>query len=144
MPGFSFRRDGATAKATVAAITGLVAKENVVGTFGVLYGLGEVAEDGQEFWSNIAQDYTAVAAYAYLVFNLLCAPCFAAIGAIKQRDEQCKMDLVCNRISVPACLLRIIGDQSGRKPGCIWYLQSVADRCSCTDRAVHLAAGSSV
>ena len=54
----------------------------------------------------------------------------------QKRDEQCKMDLVCNRISVPACLLRIIGDQSGRKPGCIWYLQSVADRCSCTDRAV--------
>ena len=78
------------AKATVAAITGLVAKENVVGTFGVLYGLGEVAEDGQEFWGNIAQDYTAVAAYAYLVFNLLCAPCFAAIGAIKREMNNAK------------------------------------------------------
>ena len=78
------------AKATVAAITGLVAKENVVGTFGVLYGLGEVAEDGQEFWSNIAQDYTAVAAYAYLVFNLLCAPCFAAIGAIRREMNNAK------------------------------------------------------
>ena len=78
------------AKATVAAITGLVAKENVVGTFGVLYGLGEVAEDGQEFWSNIAQDYTAVTAYAYLVFNLLCAPCFAAIGAIRREMNNAK------------------------------------------------------
>ena len=74
----------------MAAITGLVAKENVVGTFGVLYGLGEVAEDGQEFWSNIAQDYTAVAAYAYLVFNLLCAPCFAAIGAIRREMNNAK------------------------------------------------------
>ncbi len=78
------------AKATVAAITGLVAKENVVGTFGVLYGMGEVAEDGQEFWANIAQDYTAVAAYAYLVFNLLCAPCFAAIGAIRREMNNAK------------------------------------------------------
>ena len=78
------------AKATVAAISGLVAKENVVGTFGVLYGLAEVAEDGQEFWGNIAQDYTAVAAYAYLVFNLLCAPCFAAIGAIKREMNSAK------------------------------------------------------
>ena len=74
----------------MAAITGLVAKEIVVGTFGVLYGLGEVAEDGQEFWSNIAQDYTAVAAYAYLVFNLLCAPCFAAIGAIRREMNNAK------------------------------------------------------
>ena len=78
------------AKATVAAITGLVAKENVVSTFGVLYGMAEVAEDGQEFWTNIAQDYTAVAAYAYLVFNLLCAPCFAAIGAIKREMNSAK------------------------------------------------------
>ena len=72
------------AKAAVAAITGLVAKENVVGTFGILYGLEEVAEDGVEIWANMAADYSAVAAYSYMVFNLLCAPCFAAIGAIKR------------------------------------------------------------
>ena len=78
------------AKATVAAITGLVAKENVVGTFGILYGLEEVAEDGAEFWGSIAKDYTAVAAYAYLIFNLLCAPCFAAIGAIKREMNNAK------------------------------------------------------
>ena len=68
----------------VAAITGLVAKENVVGTFGILYGFAEVAEDGSEIWGTLAQSFTAVSAYSFLVFNLLCAPCFAAIGAIKR------------------------------------------------------------
>ncbi len=72
------------AKATVAAFTGLIAKENVVGTFGILYGIGEVAEDGTEIWTNLANAYTPVAAYSFLIFNLLCAPCFAAIGAIKR------------------------------------------------------------
>lgn len=71
-------------KAAVAAITGLVAKENVVGTFGVLYGFAEVAEDGQEIWGSLASGFTAVSAYSFLVFNLLCAPCFAAMGAIKR------------------------------------------------------------
>ena len=71
-------------KAAVATITGLVAKENVVGTFGVLYGAGEVAEDGMEIWSNLQASFTVVSAYAFLAFNLLCAPCFAAIGAIKR------------------------------------------------------------
>ena len=71
-------------KAAVATITGLVAKENVVGTFGVLYGAGEVAEDGAEIWSNLQASFTFVSAYAFLAFNLLCAPCFAAIGAIKR------------------------------------------------------------
>ena len=71
-------------KAAVAAITGLVAKENVVGTFGILYGFGEVAEDGAEIWGSLAGAFTQVAAYSFLVFNLLCAPCFAAMGAIKR------------------------------------------------------------
>ena len=71
-------------KAAVAAITGLVAKENVVGTFGILYGFAEVAEDGAEFWGTLAGSYSALAAYSFLVFNLLCAPCFAAMGAIKR------------------------------------------------------------
>ena len=71
-------------KAAVATITGLVAKENVVGTFGVLYGIGEVAEDGIEVWTNLQNDFTQVSAYSFLAFNLLCAPCFAAIGAIKR------------------------------------------------------------
>lgn len=71
-------------QATVAAITGLVAKENVVGTFGVLYGFAEVAEDGSEIWGTLASNFTTISAYSFLVFNLLCAPCFAAIGAIKR------------------------------------------------------------
>ncbi len=71
-------------KSSVAAITGLVAKENVVGTFGILYGFGEVAEDGVEIWGTLATSMTAIAAYSFLVFNLLCAPCFAAMGAIKR------------------------------------------------------------
>ena len=71
-------------QAAVAAITGLVAKENVVGTFGILYGFAEVAEDGAEIWGTLAQSFTAVSAYSFLVFNLLCAPCFAAMGAIKR------------------------------------------------------------
>ncbi len=69
---------------TVAAITGLVAKENVVGTLGILFGFAEVAEDGQEIWGTLAGSYSAAAAYSFLTFNLLCAPCFAAIGAIKR------------------------------------------------------------
>ena len=68
----------------VAAITGLIAKENVVGTFGILYGFAEVAEDGEEIWGQLAGSMTAAAAYSFLVFNLLCAPCFAAMGAIKR------------------------------------------------------------
>lgn len=71
-------------RSTVAAVTGLVAKENVVGTFGILYGVEEVAEDGMEIWGSLAASMGAVAAYSFLVFNLLCAPCFAAMGAIKR------------------------------------------------------------
>ena len=72
-------------KATVATITGLIAKENVVATFGVLYGgLEEVAENGDEIWGAVAQNFTAISAYSFMIFNLLCAPCFAAMGAIKR------------------------------------------------------------
>lgn len=71
-------------KAAVATITGLLAKENVVGTFGILYGFSEVAEDGIEIWGTLALNYTQIAAFSFLIFNLLCAPCFAAIGAIKR------------------------------------------------------------
>ena len=77
-------------KAAVAAITGLAAKENVVGTFGILFGFGEVAEDGVEIWGSLAGSMTAVAAYSFLVFNLLCAPCFAAMGAIKREMNNAK------------------------------------------------------
>ena len=77
-------------KMAVAAVTGLIAKENVVGTFGVLFGLGEVAEDGQEIWGQLAGSLSTVAAYSFLVFNLLCAPCFAAMGAIKREMNNAK------------------------------------------------------
>ncbi|WP_434309755.1 ferrous iron transport protein B [Hominifimenecus sp. rT4P-3] len=75
----------------VASITGLIAKENVVGTFGVLFGgFDEVAENGWQIWVNMRQAFTPLAAYSFLVFNLLCAPCFAAIGAIKREMNNAK------------------------------------------------------
>ena len=77
-------------KMAVAAITGLVAKENVVGTFGQLFGFAEVAEDGQEIWGTLANSMSQIAAYSFLVFNLLCAPCFAAMGAIKREMNNIK------------------------------------------------------
>ena len=85
-------------KTAVAAVTGLIAKENVVSTFGQLYHFGgELAENGDEIWSALAADFNsfsgnhgALAGYSYLVFNLLCAPCFAAIGAIKREMNNAK------------------------------------------------------
>lgn len=77
-------------KMSVAAVTGLIAKENVVGTFGILFGFAEVAEDGAEIWGQLAGSLTATAAYSFLVFNLLCAPCFAAMGAIKREMNNTK------------------------------------------------------
>ncbi len=77
-------------KSAVAAITGLIAKENVVGTFGILFGFAEVAEDGSEIWGTLASSMTPLAAYSFLIFNLLCAPCFAAMGAIKREMNNMK------------------------------------------------------
>jgi ferrous iron transport protein B len=77
-------------KMAVAAITGLIAKENVVSTFGILFGYAEVAEDGEEIWQLLAGSISAIAAYSFLVFNLLCAPCFAAMGAIKREMNNVK------------------------------------------------------
>lgn len=78
-------------QATVASITGLIAKENVVGTFGVLYGgFEEVAENGWQIWANMQASFTTLSAYSFLVFNLLCAPCFAAIGAIRREMNNWK------------------------------------------------------
>ncbi len=75
----------------VATITGLAAKENVVGTFGVLFGgFDEVAGNGWQIWANIREIFTPLAAYSFLVFNLLCAPCFAAIGAIRREMNSAK------------------------------------------------------
>ena len=76
-----------TWQGAVATFTGLIAKENVVSTFGVLYGF---AEDGAEIWSLLAGDFTALTAYSFMIFNLLCAPCFAAMGAIKREMNNAK------------------------------------------------------
>ncbi len=81
-------------KPTVATVTGLVAKEEVVGTFGVLYnyddGEEELGEEGEQIWDRVAADYTPIAAFSFMIFNLLCAPCFAAIGAIKREMNNAK------------------------------------------------------
>ena len=83
-------------QAAVAVVTGLIAKENVVATFGVLYGIAEVSEEGVEVWQSLQGAFTqhgvvlSIAAISFLVFNLLCAPCFAAIGAIKREMNSAK------------------------------------------------------
>lgn len=77
-------------KGAVATLTGLIAKENVLGTFGILYGAGSVSENGHEVWASLQQAYTPIAAYSFLAFNLLCAPCFASIGAIRREMASAK------------------------------------------------------
>ena len=74
----------------VASVTGLIAKENVVATFGQTLGFAEVAEDGVEIWSQLAASFTPVSAFSFMCFNLLCAPCFAAMGAIKREMNNAK------------------------------------------------------
>jgi ferrous iron transport protein B len=81
-------------KATVATITGFVAKENIVSTLGILYGFSEVAEGGAEIWLPLSQSFTQLSAFSFLVFNLLCAPCFAAVGAIKREMGNMKWTLI--------------------------------------------------
>ena len=81
-------------QSAVASFTGLIAKENVVGTFGVLFGgFDEVAENGWQIWANLQQVFTPLSAYSFLIFNLLCAPCFAAIGAIRREMNNGKWTL---------------------------------------------------
>ena len=78
-------------QSTVATVTGLIAKENVVSTFGILFQIGEeVAEDDTALQAAVALHYSAVSAYSFMVFNLLCAPCFAAMGAIKREMNNAK------------------------------------------------------
>lgn len=81
-------------KAAVATVTGLIAKENLVATFGQLYGFAEVAEEGNEFWGQLSASFTPLAAYSLMIFNLLCAPCFAAMGAIKREMNNTKWFLI--------------------------------------------------
>ena len=92
----SIKRDRMTMAAIggLAVFTGLIAKENVVNTFGVLFGVGaEVAEDDPSLWAAVASHYTPLAAYSFMIFNLLCAPCFAAMGAIKREMNNTKWTL---------------------------------------------------
>lgn len=81
-------------RAAVATITGLVAKENIVGTFGVLYGFAEVSEDGVEIWATLRQSFTQLSAYSFLIFNLICIPCFASVGAIYREMGEKKWTLI--------------------------------------------------
>ena len=80
-------------KATVAAITGLAAKETVVATFGILYHNPDATETSKTLWHSLQADYTALAAYSFMTFNLLCAPCFAAMGAIKREMNDLRWTL---------------------------------------------------
>ncbi len=102
-------------RSAVAAFTGLIAKENIVSTFGILYGFAEVAENGAEIWSQISSAFTPVTAYSFMVFNLLCAPCFAAIGAIRREMGTAKWTLItiafqCGVAYVVALLINVIGN----------------------------------
>ncbi|MEG2295136.1 MAG: ferrous iron transport protein B [Oscillospiraceae bacterium] len=104
-----------TWQATVATITGLVAKENVVGTFGVLYGLGQVSEDNTALLGEFALMLTSVGAYSFMIFNMLCAPCFAAIGAIKREMGNWKWTLIAvGYQTILAYVISLIVYQLGR------------------------------
>ena len=119
-------------KSAVAAVTGLVAKENVVGTFGILFHYGEVGEAGEEIWGNLAANMTGIAAYSYLVFNLLCAPCFAAMGAIKREMNNAKwfwfaIGYQCGlAYLVSLCIFQIGGLFTGATTFGFWTIVAVA------------------
>ena len=119
-------------KSAVAAVTGLVAKENVVGTFGILFHFGEVGETGEEIWGTLAANMSAIAAYSYLVFNLLCAPCFAAMGAIKREMNSAKwfwfaIGYQCGlAYLVGLCIFQIGGLFTGAATFGFWTIVAVA------------------
>ena len=119
-------------KSAVSAVTGLVAKENVVGTFGILFHYGEVGEAGEEIWGNLAANMTGIAAYSYLVFNLLCAPCFAAMGAIKREMNNAKwfwfaIGYQCGlAYLVSLCIFQIGGLFTGATTFGFWTIVAVA------------------
>lgn len=119
-------------KSAVAAVTGLVAKENVVGTFGILFHFGEVGETGEEIWGTLAANMSVIAAYSYLVFNLLCAPCFAAMGAIKREMNNAKwfwfaIGYQCGlAYLVGLCIFQIGGLFTGAATFGFWTIVAVA------------------
>ncbi len=119
-------------KAAVATITGLIAKEEVVSTFGVLYHFGgELSEAGDEIWPLIAGDFSAIAAYSFMIFNLLCAPCFAAMGAIKREMNNGKWTLaaigyMCGFAYVVSMIVYQIGGLiSGAAPFSVWTVIAI-------------------
>ena len=116
-------------KAAVASVTGLIAKENVVATFGQLYGFAEVAEEGNEFWGQLSASFTPLAAYSFMVFNLLCAPCFAAMGAIKREMNNTKWFWIaigyqCGFAYVCSLIVYQLGSLFN---GCLLYTSDAAD-----------------
>ena len=119
-------------KSAVAAVTGLVAKENVISTFGILFHYGEVGEAGEEIWGNLAANMSAIAAYSYLVFNLLCAPCFAAMGAIKREMNNAKwfwfaIGYQCGlAYLVGLCIFQIGGLLTGAATFGFWTIVAIA------------------
>ncbi|MDR2846031.1 MAG: ferrous iron transport protein B [Candidatus Methanoplasma sp.] len=117
---------------TIGTITGLLAKENVVGTFGVLFGFAEPSEAGDEFWDLVANGlHTQVAGYAFLAFNLICAPCFAAIGAMKRelgswKDTGKAVGYQCALAYVVAMLIYQFGTIATGGEAQIWIVLAVA------------------
>ncbi len=120
-------------KATVATFTGLLAKENVVNTFGTLYHYaGELSEAGDEIWPLVAKDFGAITAYSFMIFQLLCAPCFAAMGAIKREMNNTKWTLFAiGYMTVFAYVISLIvyqlgGLMTGEAVFSVWTIVAVA------------------
>ena len=123
-------------KAAVATVTGLIAKEEVVMTFGTLYNFaGELSESGDEIWKLIAADFGAVTAYSFMIFQLLCAPCFAAIGAIKREMGNAKWTLatvgyMCAfAYTISLIVYQIGGLVTGEAVASIWTAVAAAALC---------------
>ncbi|MGI5984930.1 MAG: ferrous iron transport protein B [Clostridiales bacterium] len=101
-------------QAAVASLTGLLAKENIVATFGILYGYVDVSANGSQYWPKLAQDFTALSAYSFMIFNLLCAPCFAAMGAIRREMNNKNWTLIAiGYLCVFAYVICLIVNQLG-------------------------------
>ena len=120
-------------KATVATVTGLIAKEEVVMTFGTLYNYaGELSEAGNEIWPLVAKDFGAITAYSFMIFNLLCAPCFAAMGAIKREMNNTKWTVasiayMCGFAYVIALIVYQLGGLvTGEAVFSVWTIVAVA------------------
>ncbi len=122
-------------QSAVSTITGLIAKENVVSTFGILFHIGDaVSETDATLQTQIATHYTALSAYSFMAFNLLCAPCFCRNGSNKKRNEQYKMDAGRYRLYVWICICSIADDLSIRRNyhwrSKLWNGDCCSNRCT--------------